>query len=285
MPGTEPTPTGPVTMQVRYLRVTYRTPVRGGPDGEGAGRLRTRARNALAPRILRIRALRSISFDTYAGEMIGVVGRNGSGKSTLLRCLAGLETPGGGTVEASSQPQLLGVSAAVVPELTGLQNVRLGCLAMGLTPEQTRAATPDIVELSALGAAVHRPMRTYSSGMSARLRFAIAVTARPQILLVDEALSTGDAAFAERSAAAMREVLDQAGTVMLVTHVGALVQELCQRAIWLHDGTLVRDGEAGVVAEQYRWWSWNVSQGEHDKAEEILRTNMLVGDREWAREQ
>lgn len=266
---------GRLTVRVRDLRVTYRTPVR-----EAAGGLGGRARRLLRPESGQVRALRGVTFDTRAGEMVGVVGRNGSGKSTLLRCLAGLETPRSGAVLASSRPQLLGVSAAVMPELSGLQNVRLGCLAMGMTPAQAEEALPDIVELSALGRAIHRPMRTYSSGMGARLRFAIAVAARPEILLIDEALSTGDATFADRSSARMKEVLDEAGTVMLVTHVGALVEEMCTRALWLHDGELVRDGEAGVVAEQYRWWAWNVAQGKADVAASVLESNRIasVGD-------
>src|SRR5690606_6977869 len=128
---------------------------------------------------------------------------NGSGKSTLLRTLAGLEPPSSGTVLTSAKPVLLGVSAALIPDLTGAENVKLGALAMGLTPEQADAAFDQVVELSALGDAIDLPMRTYSSGMAGRLKFAISLAANPEILMIDEALATGDATFAERSKKAM----------------------------------------------------------------------------------
>jgi len=132
--------------------------------------------------------------------------------STLLRVMGGLETPTSGTVSARSTPVLLGVNAALVPELSGERNVRLGCLAMGLTPQQIEAIIPQVIELAGIGKAIYRPMKTYSSGMSSRLRFAIAAAANPDILLIDEALSTGDAAFKERSENKMTELRRAAGT-------------------------------------------------------------------------
>lgn len=217
-----------------------------------------------------VRALRGVNFVAREGEMVGVVGANGSGKSTFLRNIAGVEQPDRGRILVRYQPLLLGVSAALQPSLSGSENVRLGCLAMGLSPEEAAEAFDFVVELSALGSAIHRPMGTYSSGMGSRLRFAIALAARPKILLIDEALSTGDATFAERSERAMDELLAEAGTVLLVNHAAKVIQELCTRAVWMHRGEILMNGPAEAVAEKYRWWAWNVAKGKEDVADKLL---------------
>ncbi|GAA1534064.1 ABC transporter ATP-binding protein [Brevibacterium picturae] len=217
-----------------------------------------------------VRALRGVNFVAREGEMVGIVGANGSGKSTFLRNVAGVEQPDRGRILVRYQPLLLGVSAALQPALSGSENVRLGCLAMGLSPEEAAEAFDHVVELSALGAAIHRPMGTYSSGMGARLRFAIALAARPKILLIDEALSTGDATFAERSERAMDELLAEAGTMLLVNHAAKVIQELCTRAVWMHKGEILMNGPAEAVAEKYRWWAWNVAKGKEDIADKLL---------------
>lgn len=217
-----------------------------------------------------VRALRGVNLVAREGEMVGIVGANGSGKSTFLRNIAGVEQPDRGRILVRYQPLLLGVSAALQPALSGSENVRLGCLAMGLSPEEAAEAFDYVVDLSALGTAIHRPMGTYSSGMGARLRFAIALAARPKILLVDEALSTGDATFAERSERAMDELLAEAGTMLLVNHAAKVIQELCTRAVWMHKGEILMDGPAEAVAEKYRWWAWNVAKGKEDVADKLL---------------
>ena len=217
-----------------------------------------------------VRALRGVNFVAREGEMVGIVGANGSGKSTFLRNVAGVEQPDRGRILVRYQPLLLGVSAALQPALSGSENVRLGCLAMGLSPEEAAEAFDYVVELSALGSAIHRPMGTYSSGMGARLRFAIALAARPKIMLIDEALSTGDATFAERSERAMDELLAEAGTVLLVNHAAKVIQELCTRAVWMHKGEILMNGPAEAVAEKYRWWAWNVAKGKDDIADKLL---------------
>lgn len=217
-----------------------------------------------------VRALRGVNFVAREGEMVGIVGANGSGKSTFLRNVAGVEQPDRGRILVRYQPLLLGVSAALQPALSGSENVRLGCLAMGLSPGEAAEAFDYVVELSALGAAIHRPMGTYSSGMGARLRFAIALAARPKIMLIDEALSTGDATFAERSERAMDELLAEAGTVLLVNHAAKVIQELCTRAVWMHKGEILMNGPAEAVAEKYRWWAWNVAKGKEDIADKLL---------------
>ena len=227
---------------------------------------------ALRPRPrMAVHALRNVSFVAYAGEAIGIVGSNGSGKSTLLRIIAGLDEPSRGTVSATSQPLLLGVGAALQQDLSGVANARLGLLAMGFTPSQVRTAMPMVLEIAGIGNAVYRPIKTYSSGMAARLRFAIAAAAEPNILLLDEILATGDAASVERAEARMNEIRSRAGTVFLVSHAAKTIQETCTRALWLHEGVLIQDGPAEQTAEAYRWWAWNVAKGKTDTADDLLR--------------
>jgi len=191
--------------------------------------------------------------------------------------IAGVEVPTAGRVVARSTPVLLGVNAALVPDLSGAQNVQLGCLALGMDPSAAENAMPEILELSGIGDAIHLPMRTYSSGMGARLRFAIATAANPEILLIDEALSTGDAAFRERSEERMRGLLNAAGTVFLVSHAAQTIEEMCTRAVWLHRGRVVLDGPAEETARKYRWWAWNVAKGETATAEKLLKDAFAEG--------
>lgn len=217
-----------------------------------------------------VHALRNVSFVAHEGESIGIVGANGSGKSTLLRIIAGLDTPTRGEVRASSQPMLLGVGAALQQDLPGIVNARLGLLALGFTPEQVQKTIPKVLEIAGIGDAVYRPIRTYSSGMGSRLRFAIAAAAEPQILLLDEILSTGDAASVQRAEQRMDEIRANAGTVFLVSHAAKTIQETCSRALWLHEGVLIQDGPAEKTAEAYRWWAWNVAKGETEVADRLL---------------
>ena len=211
---------GIATVVVDEIGVSYRAPSTDAEDLRAASVAQKIVMGMTGHRPkVRVEALKNISFVARAGESIGILGRNGAGKSTLLRVMGGLETPTSGTVSARSTPVLLGVNAALVPDLSGERNVRLGCLAMGLTPQQIEAIIPEVIELAGIGKAIYRPMKTYSSGMASRLRFAIAAAANPDILLIDEALSTGDAAFKERSEIKMTELRRAAGTVFIVNHV------------------------------------------------------------------
>jgi len=217
-----------------------------------------------------VRAVDGVSFVARTGESIGILGLNGSGKSTLLRMIAGVEPPVAGRVLARSQPTLLGVGAALVPDMTGLRNIELGCLAMGLTPEETTQVTPAIADLAGIGKSLYRPMKTYSSGMGARLRFAINAASRPDILLIDEALGTGDATFKKRSESVLTEIREEAGTVFLVSHAAQTIEEMCTRAIWLNQGRLIADGPAWELARAYRYWAFTLAKGEQDKADEAM---------------
>lgn len=201
--------------------------------------------------VTEIHAVRGISLVAHHGESIGIVGRNGAGKSTLLRALAGLIPPTRGHVYVDAQPSLLGVSAALMPAMTGEKNIMLGCLAMGMTMEQAREKFDEIVEFSGIGEFVYLPMSAYSSGMQARLRFAISAAIVPDILMVDEALATGDRHFRAKSKQKFDEIREQAGTVFLVSHNPGSIEEHCDRAIWIEQGEIIADGDAQDVMREY----------------------------------
>jgi len=185
------------------------------------------------------------------GDAIGLIGRNGSGKSTLLRAIAGLLPAEEGHVFTAGRPTLLGVNAALMRDLPGEDNILLGGMAMGLTREEAQARRDWIVEFADLGEFISLPMRAYSSGMAARLRFAIAASTSHEILMIDEALATGDAEFRRRSEKRIMELRQQAGTVFLVSHSLGVVRMTCNRAIWLEKGRVVMDGEANEVVDAY----------------------------------
>lgn len=189
-----------------------------------------------------VHAVKGVSFDIPVGQAVGIVGSNGSGKSTLLRAIAGLQSLANGKIYVSGSAQLLGVGAALKPALSGYRNVMLGGLAMGLDRGEIMEQMEDIVEFSGLGAAMGRPMNTYSSGMRARLAFSIATLRIPDILLIDEALAVGDKEFRERSLARINEIQESAGTVIMVTHNLAEIRRTCSRALWLEAGALQSDG-------------------------------------------
>ncbi|WP_253907973.1 ABC transporter ATP-binding protein [Arthrobacter sp. H20] len=198
-----------------------------------------------------MRALKGISLVVGKGESVGIIGRNGSGKSTLMKLINGRVPPTSGAIYASSRPTLLGVGAALVPDISGEQNIMLGCLAMGMSKNQIAHAYTSIVELSGLESSIHLPMRTYSSGMGSRLQFAIATAVDPEILLIDEALNTGDDQFKGRTKQRMDELLAKAGCVLLVSHSVGTIKEMCSRVIWVDEGELVMDGDPTEVIKWY----------------------------------
>jgi teichoic acid transport system ATP-binding protein len=198
-----------------------------------------------------VHALRGVSFDAYEGDTIGVVGPNGSGKSTMLAAVAGLLPPTSGDILVAEEPKLLGVGATLIPAATGYRNIRLGCMALGMTSDEIGERIDGIVEFTGLGEAINRPLRTYSSGMRARLHFAIATSVRPRILLIDEALAVGDKAFRAKSAERIQDIVSSAGTLMLVSHSLEEVRRLCQRVLWIDQGKCRADGPADEVLDLY----------------------------------
>jgi teichoic acid transport system ATP-binding protein len=234
------------------LHIIYRVYGAGGEKGSAATALMRLIRRENRPQMKEIHAVRGVSFIAYRGDAVGIIGTNGSGKSTLLKAIAGLLPPHRGGVYTDGQPSLLGVSAALMKDLTGERNIVLGCLAMGLSPQETKQRYDEIVEFADLKPGfIQYPMSTYSSGMGARLRFAIAAARTHDVLLIDEALATGDAKFKRRSQAKIEELRKDAGAVFLVAHNLDIIKDTCNRVIWLDDGQIRMDGDPQTVIEAY----------------------------------
>ncbi|MCB5181898.1 ABC transporter ATP-binding protein [Streptomyces antimicrobicus] len=237
------------------VHIVYRVNAGGGGKGSATAALsKIIRRKGDAPGVRRVHAVRGVSFTAYRGEAIGLIGSNGSGKSTLLRAIAGLLPCESGKVYTDGQPSLLGVNAALMNDLTGERNVMLGGLAMGMSREQIRERYQDIVDFSGInekGDFISLPMRTYSSGMAARLRFSIAAAKDHDVLMIDEALATGDRKFQIRSEERIRELRKKAGTVFLVSHSNSSIRDTCDRVLWLEKGELLMDGPTEEVVSAY----------------------------------
>jgi lipopolysaccharide transport system ATP-binding protein len=198
-------------------------------------------------------ALHDVSFELRHGETLGVVGHNGAGKSTLLRLLAGIMAPDRGEVIArTDRVSLLSLQAGFVPHLTGRENAILSGILMGLSRQEVLARMQDIIEFSELGEFIDEAVRTYSSGMRARLGFAVAFQADPDVLLVDEILGVGDAGFREKSTLAMKQKIASDKTVVIVTHNPESIASLCKRMVWVHNGVTRAIGEPGELLRLYR---------------------------------
>lgn len=249
-------PSEQLSLLVNDLHVTYRVfgakKVGHGPQRKQGFFQKLLRRGASQPVVREVKAVRGITFSAKHGEAIGIIGVNGSGKSTLLRAIAGLIPPASGTVHVASSPALLGVNAVLMKDLTGERNIMIGALALGLTTKEVNERYQEIVDFADLGDFVNLPMKAYSSGMGARLRFAISASAVPDILMIDEALATGDAAFRAKSKAKMDAVREQAGTVFLVSHSLGTIQSMCSRVLWVHEGKLVMDGDPKEVCGRYK---------------------------------
>lgn len=233
---------------VKDLHVRYKVYSSGKTAGAAGGRrLMTTTRG-----LREVHAVKGISFTAYENESIGIIGSNGSGKSTLMRSIVGLTPPASGAVYASSRPNMLGVGAALIPDLSGDKNITLGGLALGYSRKEIEEMRRDIIEFAELEDFIDLPMRTYSSGMSARLKFAIAASKQHEILIVDEALAVGDARFRKRSEARIREIREQAGTVFLVSHSMKSILDTCNRVLWINKGVLEMDGDAKDVVKAYQ---------------------------------
>lgn len=270
---------GPPCVVIDKVKMTYR--VQSSDERSVSKRgLKGALRKVLQrPNLVTVSALKEISLVVERGESVGIIGRNGSGKSTMMKLISGQVAPTQGGVYASSTPILLGVNAALVPELSGDQNVVLGCLAMGMDMEQIDAQFESIVELSGLDSAIYLPMKSYSSGMASRLRFAIAAAVNPEILLVDEALNTGDAQFSNRSKARMDELRAQAGCVFIVSHSLDTIRDMCSRVIWLDKGELIMDGTPEETTQLYQDFSSHLSKGNNISAAKIkdeARANLVA---------
>jgi teichoic acid transport system ATP-binding protein len=236
------------SISVEDVSVTYRTSFEKRPTlSETVKRLGRREKI-----VREIEALRGVSFEVEHGKVLGVVGANGAGKSTLVRTIAGILPPTSGRIEVNGRVStLLALGVGFNRKLTGRENVVLGGLAAGLTREHLADKYEEIVAFAELEDFMDMPMKTYSSGMYGRLGFSVAVNMDPDILLIDEALSVGDAKFRKKSFEKMRELCSQDRTIVLVSHALGSIEELCDQAIWIHKGQLRMEGEPPDVIHAY----------------------------------
>ncbi|GAA5415805.1 teichoic acids export ATP-binding protein TagH [Paraliobacillus ryukyuensis] len=196
-------------------------------------------------------ALRDVSFQAEKGDVIGFIGINGSGKSTLSNIVAGIVPETNGTVELNGQAALIAVSSGLKNDLTGRQNIELKCLMLGFSKKQIEEMEDDIIEFAELEQFIDQPVKSYSSGMKSRLGFAISVSVDPDILIIDEALSVGDKAFAEKSLAKMKEFKEQGKTMIFVSHSIGQMKQFCEKILWLEYGMVKEFGNVEEVLPKY----------------------------------
>lgn len=197
-------------------------------------------------------ALEDVSLSLAAGDRLGVVGRNGSGKSTLLRTIAGIITPDRGRIRrAPVSCQLLSLALGFMPHLSGRDNAVLSGLMLGLRRREIVARLPAILEFSELGDFFEQPISSYSTGMLMRLGFSVAIQIEPDVLLIDEILSVGDAEFQEKSGAALRERIQGGTTIVFVSHGAAQIRQVCSRVLWIEHGRSMLDGPVDTVLAAY----------------------------------
>ena len=197
-------------------------------------------------------ALKDVSFRMHEGESLAIVGSNGAGKSTLLGLAAGLATPKSGRVAIQGRVNaLLELGSGFHPDLTGAENLILNAALLGLSRKQTMQRVERIVEFSGIGEFINEPLRTYSSGMVVRLGFSVAIQADPDILIIDEILAVGDAAFQEKCRQTLQGFLQAGKSLLFVSHDAGSVRDMCKRAIWLDHGSIMMDGDATEVLDAY----------------------------------
>ena len=197
-------------------------------------------------------ALRDVSFEVKRGEIVGIIGRNGAGKSTLLKVISGIFKPTEGkVVTAGRVAPMLELGSGFDMELSGHDNIFLNGAILGFSEEFLKSKYDEIVAFSELGEFIDMPLKTYSSGMLARLAFSVATMIEPEILIVDEILSVGDAAFQEKSRSRMMSMMSGGTTVLFVSHSLQQIREMCDRVIWLEHGEIRMLGETNTVCEAY----------------------------------
>lgn len=198
-------------------------------------------------------ALNHVSLEVRAGETFGIIGRNGAGKSTMLKVISRVLAPSSGRVFTRGLVYpLLQLSAGFHPELTGLENIFLNGTLLGRTHRQIEEKMDEIVVFAEIGEFIHSPVRTYSSGMQARLGFAVASAWQPEILVLDEVLSVGDVVFRHKCEQRMQTFRQNGTTTIMVSHSPESIISLCDRALWLDAGRVVALGEPDIIMEQYR---------------------------------
>jgi ABC-2 type transport system ATP-binding protein/lipopolysaccharide transport system ATP-binding protein len=202
--------------------------------------------------VVTVKALRDITLSLKASDRLAVVGHNGAGKSTLLRVFSGSYEPSSGTADIEGRiSSLLDITMGMDPELTGAENIVLRGVFVGMSIAQARSRIDEIADFSELGNYVHLPMRTYSSGMTLRLAFAISTAVPPDVLLLDELISVGDTNFAEKALRRTEEMMNNASILVLASHDNKVLRQYCNRAIMLHEGRILAQGSVDEVIEAY----------------------------------
>jgi ABC-type polysaccharide/polyol phosphate transport system ATPase subunit len=241
--------TDDLAISVDDLTITYKTQFERVPTVKKAVASFVRREK---PEFKIVEAVNHVSFDVKHGTILGIIGHNGAGKSTLLRGISGILAPTSGRIEVHGQiSTLLALGLGFNSQLTGRENVILGGLASGLSREEIDEKFAQITDFADLGDFIDLPTRTYSSGMHARLAFSVAVHMDPDILLIDEALSTGDAAFKKKARAKMEELMSSARTMLVVSHGLGTIKEICNDAIWLDHGRLMKRGAPDEIVSAY----------------------------------
>lgn len=242
-------PAPPPAISVENVSITYQSALQDRQTLVGTlSRLRRRKKI-----VREVKAVRDVSFEVPRGTVLGIIGANGAGKSTLVRAMAGILPPTRGRIEVHGRVStLLALGVGFDRKLTGRQNVLLGGLAAGLSREQLAAKYEEIVGFAELEEFMDMPMRTYSAGMYGRLAFSVAVNMEPDILLIDEALSVGDAHFKRKSFDKMRELCEEAHTIVLVSHGMNAMRQLADEVLWLDKGQVRGYGKPGQVIKAYR---------------------------------
>ena len=231
------------------LGLTYKTSIDKKPTLKA--RLKTLGRGKKHTRVLH--ALVNVNRDGHYGTVLGVIGSNGAGKSTLMRVISGIIPPTQGRVDVyGSVSTLLALGVGFNPSMTGRENVYLGGLAAGMTEAEIDESFDAIADFSELGEAIDAPMRTYSSGMFARLAFSVAAIVEPDILIIDEALSTGDAKFKEKSLNRVKELRSADRALILVSHALATIEDVCNEVVWLNKGKVMSRGKPAEVIAEYQ---------------------------------
>lgn len=193
--------------------------------------------------------LRDISFSLNKGETLAIIGRNGAGKSTLLRVIAGMIAYDEGDVRVYGKPLLLTPGLGFRDELSGRENIEVGGVILGLTKRRIREKTDEIIDFAELRDAIDRPFKYFSDGMKARLIFSVATSVEPEILMLDELLSAGDISFAEKAVMRMDQLIEQAQSIIIVTHNLKFVRDHCTKALYLKDGRIKYLGEPNVAVQ------------------------------------